>query len=203
MFLLLKKNLCSAVTLALCVSWNSGSHPWSQYQPIIRNKCRDTCFQLSSPEVFKNWTNKIKLFHILWSKNYDYEYVLNFKWISSPTICGIKAIDGSKCDCTDRFGLQEMKICWEDSKIKPHINYQLILPCDSSNFFCGVRLFSTLPPLPKIGTKNDSVLSCTLTLEGSYLGNGIEAWIGECILEISSCRNIDSPVHSREAPRVV
>lgn len=135
MFLLFKKNLCSAGTLALCVSWNLGSHLWNQYQPIIRNKCRNTCFQPCNPKVFKNWANNVKLFHILWRKNHDNTHVLNSKCISSPTICGIKSSDGSKCDCTYRFGLQVIKICWEDSKIKRHINYQFILPCESSDFF--------------------------------------------------------------------
>lgn len=114
MLLLFRRNLEPAVTLALCVSWNLGSHSWSQYQPIIRNKCRDTCFQLCNPEVFNNWANNIKSFHILWRKNHDHKYVLNFKCISSPTTCGIKATGGSKCDCSDRFGLQVMKIFWED-----------------------------------------------------------------------------------------
>lgn len=41
-------------------------------------------------------------------------FVLNFKCISGPTICGIKATGSSKCDCSDRFGLQVMKIFWED-----------------------------------------------------------------------------------------
>lgn len=125
MFLLFKTNLCFAVTLALCVSWNLGSHSRSRYQPIIRNKCRDTCFQLCNPEVFKNWVNNIKLFQILWRKNHDHTYVLNVKCISSPTICGIESTDGTKYDCIDRFGLQVMKICWGDNKSKLHINYHL------------------------------------------------------------------------------
>lgn len=135
MFLLFKTNLCFAVTLALCVSWNLGSHSWSRYQPIIRSKCRDTCFHLCNPEIFKNWVNNIKLFQILWRKNHDHTYVLNVKCISSPAICGIESTDGTKYDCIDRFGLQVMKICWGDNKSKLHINYQFILPCDSSNFF--------------------------------------------------------------------
>lgn len=114
MLFLFRRNLQPAVTLALCVSWNLGSHEvsislssgTSAGTPLSSSIIlRSLITEQTISNYFTYCEEKIMIIHI---------YVLNFKCISGPTICGIKATGSSKCDCSDRFGLQVMKIFWED-----------------------------------------------------------------------------------------